>query len=183
MAKIGRTYTGTPAIKSTNFDKVENANVKTTDLSGYNISAERKFKLTALEWLTNGEPKLFRSPAEGNYIVRLLNVSMSPEDKVNRMLHTFTCTAYEIAECSYENLSQFNIISVEEPDSEQMCFATINLATNTLSTEVWDNEQEAYVPVYSNTITYASGEILPKGTTALGVTFTDLTPGSIVTIQ
>jgi hypothetical protein len=33
-----------------------------------------------------------------------MNVSLSPEDKLGRMLHTFSGTAYEIAEYSYENL-------------------------------------------------------------------------------
>jgi len=37
---------------------------------------ERYFKLKVLDWLTNGEVKLFRSPGEGNYLVRILNVSM-----------------------------------------------------------------------------------------------------------
>jgi hypothetical protein len=25
------------------------------------------------------------------------------------MLHSFTCTAYEVAECNYENMNAFNI--------------------------------------------------------------------------
>ena len=72
------------------------SNLKTRDLLYYNIAAERSFKLEALEWLTDGKPKLFRSPGEGNYIVRLLNTSLTPNDTVGRMLHTFNCTAYEI---------------------------------------------------------------------------------------
>jgi hypothetical protein len=62
-----------------------------------NFANERNFKLEALDWLTNGKPKLFRSPGEGNYIVRLMNVSLSPNDQLGRMLHTFSSTAYEIA--------------------------------------------------------------------------------------
>ena len=37
----------------------------------------------------NGELKVFKSPGEGNYIVRLMNVSLSPQDNLGRMLHTF----------------------------------------------------------------------------------------------
>ena len=51
-----------------------------TDLISENIRLERQFKLEVLDWLTNGEPKLFKSPNEGNYIVRLLNVSLTPND-------------------------------------------------------------------------------------------------------
>ena len=51
-----------------------------TDLSSDNINKERIFKLKVLEWLNNGEPKLFRSATEGNYIVRLMNTSLTPSD-------------------------------------------------------------------------------------------------------
>jgi hypothetical protein len=52
----------------------------TTNEVGYNLSLERDFKMDVLNWLTNGEPKLFRSPTEGNFIVRLMNVSLTPND-------------------------------------------------------------------------------------------------------
>jgi hypothetical protein len=74
--------------------------------------SERYFKLKVLEWLTNGEIKLFRSPGEGNYLVRLLNTSMTPNDTLGRMLHTFNTTAYEIAELTYDNLLAYHMISV-----------------------------------------------------------------------
>lgn len=104
------------------------SNGVTTNLVGYNISAERQFKLQVLEWLTNGEPKIFRSPTEGNYIVRLMNVSFSPNDTLGRMLHTFTCTAYEIAEFNYDNLSTYNLISVDSDPLTVMRWVTIDLA-------------------------------------------------------
>ena len=68
---------------------------RSTNLTPNNFAVERKFKLAVLEWLNNGKPKLFRSPAEGNYVVRLMNVSLSPNATVGRMLHTFTATGYE----------------------------------------------------------------------------------------
>ena len=80
-------------------------NTPTTNLSGYNMYAERKFREEVYKWLTNGQPKLFRSPAEGNYIVRLMNVSLtSPEDKLSRLLYSFSATGYEIQEQTAENL-------------------------------------------------------------------------------
>lgn len=97
------------------------------DLVSGNISTEREFKLEVLEWLNNGKPKLFRSPSEGNYLVRLLNVSLSPEDALGRMLHNFTATAYEIDECSDENLIKYGITSVDDPTVPQLRWETINL--------------------------------------------------------
>lgn len=89
-------------------------------LSGYNIQREREFKMAALEWLNNGKPKLFRSPTEGNYIIRLMNISMSPNDTLGRMLHTFTGTAYEIAECNFDNLISLGLMSTPESNTTSL---------------------------------------------------------------
>ena len=99
----------------------------TVNLIGENIATEREFKLEVLEWLNNGEPKIFRSPTEGNYIVRLLNVSMTPNDTLGRMIHTFTATAYEIADFTYKNLSEMGIIHTEDPTTKQLRWETIEL--------------------------------------------------------
>ena len=91
------------------------------------ISLERKFKMEVLEWLSNGKPKLFRSPVEGNYIVRLMNVSLSPNDTLGRMLHSFNCTAYEVAEASYESLSSYNFIKTTRLVKKQLRWTTVEL--------------------------------------------------------
>lgn len=85
----------------------------TSWLTSETIRQERNFKLTVLNWLNNGQPKLFRAPGEGNYIVRLMNVSLTPTDTLGRMLHTFNATAYEIADNTVEELKRYNILSNE----------------------------------------------------------------------
>jgi hypothetical protein len=81
-----------------------------TALTAANFRKEREFKMEVLQWLTNGEPKLFRSPSEGNFIVRLMNCTLTPNDTVGRLLHTFQCTAYEIANCDYATLTKYKFI-------------------------------------------------------------------------
>ena len=81
------------------------------DLTTENLMSERFFKLKVLDWLNDGKVKLFRSPGEGNYLVRILNVSLRPEDALGRMLHNFTCQAYEIAELTYDNMLAYGIVS------------------------------------------------------------------------
>jgi hypothetical protein len=105
----------------------------THNLVTENIKAERDFKLAVLEWLNDGQPKLFRSPTEGNYIVRLMNVTMSPNDTLGRMLHTFNCSAYEVDDYNYENLHKHGLISVINDTKYQMRWATIKLADMDLS--------------------------------------------------
>jgi hypothetical protein len=55
-----------------------------------------------LDWLNNGKTKLLKTTAEGNYLVRLLNVSLQPTDSLGRMLHTFNATAIEIEDNEFE---------------------------------------------------------------------------------
>lgn len=80
------------------------------DQSQDNIAAERKFKREVEDWLTDGQVKLFRSPTEGNYIVRLMNVSLSPETGINRMLHSFSCSAYEIDDYTIAALRKHGLL-------------------------------------------------------------------------
>lgn len=112
------------------------------DLKDHMVLAERIFKLKVLEFLTDGKPKLFRSPSEGNYLVRLMNVSLSPEDKLGRMLHSFTSTAYEIAESNYFNLNDSGIIKISEPEVMETRWETIELAKITKRTKL--NQYPAY---------------------------------------
>jgi hypothetical protein len=72
---------------------------KTINYTTENIAQERIFKMEVLKWLNNGKPKMFKSPTEGNFLIRLMKVSLSPEDKLGRMLHNFNCNAYEIGKC------------------------------------------------------------------------------------
>ena len=100
---------------------------KTTNYTVDNIVQERTFKMKVLEWLNNGEPKIFRSPTEGNFIIRLLKVSLNPETKLGNLLHNFSGTAYEIADYNYQNLRNYNFIDAKAANDEVLNFATINL--------------------------------------------------------
>ena len=89
-----------------------------TDLTDYNIYQEKEFRLKVLDWLTNGKEKVFKSPTEGNYIVRLMNTSLTPNDTVGRMLYTFNSTVYEMDNFSLSNLKKYNFIKYEDFESK-----------------------------------------------------------------
>lgn len=120
-----------------------------TNLTGDNFVLERNFKLQVLDWLNNGKVKLFRSAAEGNYLIRLMNSSLSPEDRLGRMLHTFNATAYEVAECSLQNLKNFNIVSAEKEVSiERLQIGSINFDQSKEEYEVPSAKRiQMYIPV------------------------------------
>ena len=109
-----------------------------TSLSAENFRREREFKTEVLEWLTNGKPKLFRSPSEGSFLVRLMNTSLSPNDALSRMLHTFSCTAYEIADCTFENLRAYDMLMEEKLETRDLAFSQYNLSSD--SDGRWDGK-------------------------------------------
>jgi hypothetical protein len=87
--------------KTYEFSKTDWPRMRSTNLTSNNFHAERLFKTEVLNWLNNGGVKLFKSPAEGNFIVRLMNISLSPNDTLGRMLHSFNGNAYEVAEYNF----------------------------------------------------------------------------------
>lgn len=94
-------------------DNTNNKTLYGVDLTKDNIYNEKNFRDNILEWLTNGKPKLFKSPTEGNYLVQLMNVSLSPlSDSINRMIYNFSSSVYEIEECNIDNLLKNNFIKI-----------------------------------------------------------------------
>ena len=98
-----------------------------TNLIDSNIYQEKEFKLKVLEWLGNGQSKLFKSPAEGNYIVYLMNVNLTPIDTLGRMLHSFSCNAYEIADYTDKGMRDQGILKIQNYSSNLLTFETISL--------------------------------------------------------
>ena len=114
-----------------------------TELSSYNYQKERQFKLEVLSWLTNGKEKVLKTPSEGNYIVRLMNTSLSPNETLGRMLHTFSSTAYEIADYDFKNLKSMNFIG----QSQQLkkIFKRKTFTTSSQSFATLDKSSEVHI--------------------------------------
>ena len=142
---------------------------KTTNLTGDNIASERIFKMKVLEWLTNGEPKLFRSPTEGNYIVRLMNSSLTPNDTVGRMLHTFNSTAYEIADFNYSTLGDLGFIEIQNQTISSLQWETVEFASK--------QDDGKIIPVEIN-----KNLLEEKRHNAITLRFDNMNPGDIITI-
>ena len=71
---------------------------------------ERAFREAVMDFLYSGNVMLFRSPTEGNYLVRLMDLSFSPENTLGRRLWSFSGTAYEVDSCSIDNYDYYGII-------------------------------------------------------------------------
>lgn len=90
-------------------------------INEYNdFTLERTFREKVQEFLYENNVKLFRSPSEGNILVRLMDVSFSPEVTLGRMVYSFSATAYEIGEISFENYEKYGIQKVGELSKQVM---------------------------------------------------------------
>lgn len=175
-------------------DKV-NYEYGTTNLTNDNFALEKLFKLKVLDWLNDGKPKLFRSPAEGSYIIRLTGVSLSPNEQLANMIHTFQASASECMEMTQQNLkdndlifnnkiirlneegSEFNSIIIDENTSFILNnISDIQYSNNTpseLSVLTIDDDKEIRVYDYykfPEDVIYETLEI--DGNSAIGATIT-----------
>ena len=82
-----------------------------TDLTDQTIYQERKFREAVISFLNDGEYKLYRSATEGNMLVVLTNVSLTPNQTLGRAVYEFSATAYEVADYTVENLNKYGVIN------------------------------------------------------------------------
>lgn len=137
--------------------EIATVNANHLNLTDDNIILEREFRNQVEEFLTNGDYKYFKSPTEGVRLVALTEVSLTPEDTLGRMIHSFRSTAYEIGDNSLTNLIEFGIqdkgefISSEDMGEKEESFTlgtyhTVGIDTdlyNLIKQQVKDNEQVA----------------------------------------
>ncbi len=155
-------------------DKDVYGKYSTTNLVDYNIAAERFFKHEVLDWLNDGQVKLFKSPAEGNFLVRLMGTSLSPIDSLSRMLHSFSATAYEVADFNDDNLFYYGLINPDNTKETEARWVTIDIK-ELVNKYLSDNHA---------TLQQAKGQVITlNDRSAFSLAFADLWPGSYVGIK
>lgn len=76
----------------------------------YDFTYQRKFREAVEQFLYNIKPKLYKSMQEGNILIKLMDVSLSPKQQLNRLIYTFSATAYEIDQPTIQNYIKYNIL-------------------------------------------------------------------------
>jgi hypothetical protein len=143
------------------------------NLTMENIMAERLFKLDVLDWLNNGKPKILKSPTEGNYLVMLTGVSMTPLDQVGRMLHQFNAQAVEISDFNYDALTYYKF------------FGEFN-RSELMQVPQWRTIELAYDDVDgsgNHSIKYTTGELITPGTTVTEINILNMVPSTVIHID
>lgn len=75
---------------------------------------EREFRERLIKWLNDGEPKLYRSRQEGNMVVMLTDISLTPTANFARFTYSFSATMYECADAtSLDLLDELGIYDVK----------------------------------------------------------------------
>lgn len=140
------------------------------NINTYDYYYEKKFREKVIEFLYDGKIKLFKSPTEGNILIRIMNVSFTPNQSLSRMIYDFSCTAYEIGEVNIDNLLDNNIINfvydensiIPEPPTPEPepNYKKGYIVSETIDSEVKiiGVEEEIYNPevqiIDSNNVTY-----------------------------
>lgn len=107
-------FTSKAELFGDNLSLYTNFNKKNRITQDHDIVREKLFRDKVIEFLYDGQPKIFRSATEGNYLVRVMDASLSPNAVLGRRIWTFSATAHEIGECSVENLMKYGILEGKE---------------------------------------------------------------------
>ena len=78
----------------------------------YDYTYERDFRKMVLDFLQDGKPKLFKSPTEGNIIVRLMDVNCTPNQTLDRMIYSISMNAHEIDDNTMDNYLKYGFYNV-----------------------------------------------------------------------
>lgn len=100
---------GGPLTQHTDIPEVEITTLRDSGNSDDKIYGERRFREEVLDWLTDGKVKVFKTETEGNIMVMVSDVSMSPLNGT-RLVYTVSMTLTEIDEYSDEALKRYKIL-------------------------------------------------------------------------
>ena len=109
----GLFYSRAELLGNSNISDYNNYNAENNINNMNDIVYERAFRDKVLEFLNDDTVKLFRSPTEGNILVKITGVTLTPNTTLGRMIYSFSGTAAEIADNNIKNYEKYNIVDVK----------------------------------------------------------------------
>lgn len=79
------------------------------------ITYERDYREKVMDFLYKHNVKLFRSATEGNILVKLTDISFTPNQTLGRRIYSFQCTAHEIDDFTLPNCDKYAIQYINDP--------------------------------------------------------------------
>lgn len=81
----------------------------TVESGRYDYTYQREFRRKVEQFLYNNKVKLFRSLTEGNILVKLMGITLTPKAELGRLLYSVDATAYEIDAPTLKNIDAYGI--------------------------------------------------------------------------
>lgn len=111
----------------------------TVENGQYDYTYQREFRKKVEAFLYNNKVKLFRSLTEGNMLVKLMNITLTPNADLSRMLYSVDATAYEIDEPTIKNFDKYGIQTIGTYDPN-ITFNEIKVGQLNRIRNEWTNE-------------------------------------------
>lgn len=89
----------------TEFNK--DKNVRIDDFNDWTY--EREFREKVMDFLYANKVRLFRSATEGNILVKIMDINLTPNSTLGRRIYSFTATAYEVDAATIKNYDKYGI--------------------------------------------------------------------------
>ena len=70
---------------------------------------EREFREKVMDFLYANKVRLFRSATEGNILVKIMDINLTPNSTLGRRIYSFTATAYEVDAATIKNYDKYGI--------------------------------------------------------------------------
>lgn len=102
----------------------------------YDYIFERKFREKVLEFLTDGKVKLYKSTQEGNILVQLMNVTMTPNKELGRLIYDFSCNAVEVDENNIFNIDKYEVQPINSELVSIICVPVVDYDRTNLIAEI-----------------------------------------------
>ena len=81
----------------------------TVAIGKYDYTYERQFRKKVEAFLYDNKVKLFRSLTQGNMLIKLMSITLTPNQDLGRLIYSVDATAVEIAEPTLENIDYYGI--------------------------------------------------------------------------
>lgn len=136
------------------------------NLSIYNNPVrERDFRQLVINFLQENNIKILRTLQEGNLLVKLMDIVVTPMNEMNNYLYSFSCTAVEVDDFNFENLKKYNLIDFGQfivYDSYIRDFLIeFRMPSRNIYSINYDNkEYEKRAPIASGLKRFPSGDLL-----------------------
>ena len=108
-------------------------------ITTYDYIYEREFRKAVENFLYQDRPMLFKSTTEGNILVRLSDISFTPNQTLGRLVYSFSANAKEIDDSTLYNYKKYGLY-----------YPDLLLGTNFVPGEtLWSPDQNENTPTFS----------------------------------